>query len=96
MEVDGDKMSCILYDTQLEIDKYNPEHFTFTVLRCKKCKEAEVKKVEETGQIDRVEQLENELKFFEDYFYRFVSDIEESLAGINAIVQTMKEGKENV
>ena len=95
MTIDKDKISCEMYDIQLEIEKYDPGNFTFTVLKCSKCLEAEVKKVEGTGQ-NRLEQLGNELKFFEDYFYRFISDFEESLASINAIVQTMKEGKEDV
>ncbi len=97
MAVDKDKISCEMYDTQLEIEKFDPGNFTFTVLKCSKCMEAEVKKVGDEDQINRLEQLGNELKFFEDYFYRFISDFEESLASINAVVQTMKEeGKENV
>jgi len=108
MDIGTDHICCTLYDTQLKLEKYDPENFTFTILRCDKCiadsliKSGEQVPAEGTT-LFTIGQLENELRFLEDYFYNFMSNMEEALGSINAILRSLKEtyqeqkeGKENV
>ena len=37
LQVRNDRINCLIYDTQLKIDEYDPENYTLTVLRCDKC-----------------------------------------------------------
>ena len=89
MSIDSDKVNCNFYDTQLELEKYSPEHYTFTVLKCNDCMEAEVKAKEGDGE-DKIQQLEMEWKFLSDYFYSFIADFEEALTSMSAIIKTLR------
>ena len=95
MKIDGDKVSCDYFETQLELEKYSPEHYTFTVLKCDNCLEADVETREKDG-IDKIQQLENELKFLNDYFYSFIIDFEEALTSTTAIVKTLRKDDSDV
>ena len=105
MDTKADHIDCMLYDIPLKIKNYNPKTSTFTVLRCDSCISdavmGETVPAEGTT-LFTIKQLENELRFLEDYFFNFISNIEESLGSINAVVKALKEtyqqkeGKENV
>lgn len=90
MTIGGDNVSCELYDTTLKLEKFNPEHFTFTVLKCEECLEAE-SKVVAPGEKDKIQQLESELNFLSDYFYSFISDFEEAFSSIMTHVKSLKK-----
>lgn len=92
MTIDDYKITCDLYDSQLKLEKFNPEHFTFTILKCKECLEAEVTQKESGGE-DKLQQLDSEISLLSDYFYSVVSDFEESLTSISAIIKTLRKDK---
>jgi len=96
MDISNDHICCMLYDTQLRLEKYDPENCTFTILRCDKCIAESIMKSGETVPAEgttlfTVGQLENELHFLEDYFYNFMSNMEEALGSINALLKSLKE-----
>ena len=93
MSISSGGVHCDLYDTQLKLEKFNPEHFTFTVLKCDDCLKAEVITKEDEGK-DKIQQLDTEVKFLADYFYSFVGDFEESLTSLSTIIETLKRKRE--
>ena len=95
MTVGGDSISCDLYDRTLKLEKFNPEHFTFTVLKCRECLEADAKIIA-PGEKDKIAQLESELNFLSDYFYSFISDFEEAFSSAMTLVQTLKKEQDDV
>lgn len=90
MTIGGDSVSCELYDTTLKLEKFNPEHFTFTVLKCEECLKADAKIIA-PGEKDKIHQLESELNFLSDYFYSFIADFEEAFSSAMTLVQTLKK-----
>ncbi len=95
MAIGGDSVSCELYDTTLKLERFNPEHFTFTVLKCEECLEADAKIIA-PGEKNMIQQLESELNFLSDYFYSFIADFEEQFSSIATLVKTLKKERSNV
>jgi hypothetical protein len=94
MEVSNDYINCILYDVGLKLEKYDPNNNTFRVLKCDQCIVDSMKNEqvpEEGTTLFTLSQLQNELRFLEDYFYNSVSNIEESLGSIASIIKSLKE-----
>ena len=106
LEIGNDRINCMMYDTQLKIDKYDPENYTFTVLRCDKCIADAIlgQTVPAEGTtLFTIKQIESELRFLEDYFFSFASNFEECLVSMSALIKSLKEtyqqkkeGKEDV
>jgi hypothetical protein len=102
--IKNDHINCMLYDTPLKVEKYDPTNSTFTVLRCDKgiSEELGIQTAKEGTNLFTIGQLENEMRFLEDYFYNHISNIEESLGSIASIIKSLKEtyqqkeDKENV